>query len=600
MKKTKEFFSSISVKLMMLIIIGIIVLATSLVVISALLANKILTKGAATQMNLFCEERADDLDTELLRIEDAVGALSRWTQNKIPDVDTISVDEELRDTIVRDADDLIRFMTEDNEFIQGAYIHYTIEVTGITDREEGVYYTRDENGEFMIFPFTQVEITEDPVAEYWYYGPIRNKEAMWTKPYYDGSVGDYLISYVCPVFIDDTPVAIIGIDIDFTTLLEWIDSLKYRETGYMYLKEADGSAHYHIDDLLRNEFHGDGEDTVIENADLMYQDNTGNDLIRYYFRNTDRVMSYVTLRNGMKFVLCDGYDSIYSERKNAVALMCSVSVGLTIVLAVVTAVMASRITDPLRKLTDAATRISGGDYDVVLPPEKNNEVGELSKAFRLAIDKIRAREEDSRARVASQSRRIEKAAETLKKQKSDLVALKNLAYADSLTGVKNKTAYDDTTGYIDEQIKAGTAEFAVLMCDLNYLKLINDHLGHQAGDRTLQRAAKILCMAFPMSSVFRIGGDEFVVIPSGIEYAKLDDHLENLKLILEEEKEASDKLETRISISVGSAVYDRSIDHCYHDVFERADKMMYEDKQQIHARDGYSSGAHRRGPHLHN
>ena len=597
MKKSKAFFSSISTRLMLLIIIGILLLATSLVVISALLSNKILTKGAAAQMNLFCEERGDDLDTELLRIEDAVGALSRWTQNKIPDVDTITEDKDLRDMIVRDADDLIHFMTEDNEFIQGAYIHYTLDITGVTDRDEGVYYTRDENGDFKIIPFAQSEIEEDPVAEFWYYGPIRNRDALWTKPYYDQSVEDYLISYVQPVFIDDTPVAIIGIDISFTKLLNWIDSLRYRETGYMYLKEPDGSAHYHLDDLVNDELHSDNEEIIIENAGLMYQDNTGNELIRYYYKNADRVMAFVTLRNGMKFVLCDGYDSIYSERKNAVVLMSSVSVALAIGLAIVTAIMATRITDPLRKLTDAATRISGGDYDVVLPPEKPNEVGELSRAFRLAIDKIRSREEDNKVLVASQSRRIEKAAETLKKQNSDLITLKNLAYADSMTGVKNKTAYDDTTGYIDEQIKAGTAEFAVLMCDLNYLKLINDNLGHQAGDSALKRAAKILCMAFPMSSVFRIGGDEFVVIPSGIEYATLKDHLENLRLILEEERESSDDIEKRVSISVGSAVFNRRTDHSYHDVFERADKQMYEEKQRIHARDGYTSGARNKSPY---
>ena len=93
-------------------------------------------------------------------------------------------------------------------------------------------------------------------------------------------------------------------------------------------------------------------------------------------------------------------------------------------------------------------------------------------------------------------------------------------------------------------------------------------------------------MAFPMSSVFRIGGDEFVVLPSGIEYARLEDHLENLRLMLEEERDSSDKLEQRVSISVGCAVFDREKDKSYQEVFDRADGLMYEGKQKIHARDG--------------
>ena len=589
MKKFKTFFSSISTKIMLLIIIGVFVLSATLVTISIILTGRILTTGAATQMNLYCVERGDDLDTELLRIEDAVGSISRWTKSKLPDVKTITANAELRDAIVNDADDLIRYMTEENTFIQGAYIHYTLDITSVTGREEGVYYTRGEDGKFKIIPFTQEEIESDPVAEYWYYGPIRNKTASWTKPYFDYSVNDYLISYIEPIYIDGTPVAIIGIDVSFTRLLEWVDSLKYHATGYMYLKEADGSAHYHIDDIEKST-HSDSEDHITENENLMSQPSTGEELVRYIYEGRDRVMAFVTLRNGMKFVLCDSYDHIYNERNNAVILMSFLSVGLAVVFAAVAALLASRITDPLRKLTAAANEISEGNYDVILPPEKNNEVGELSRAFRIAIDKVRARTEDIRAKVEAQGRQIEDDAAALKKQEDDLIAMRNLAYVDPLTNVKSKHAYEDTVGYIDEQIKNGTAEFAVIMCDLNYLKLINDSLGHKAGDKAIQKAARMLCKAFPMSTVFRIGGDEFVVIPSVLEYAMIDEKLGILKMMIEEQKNVSPNYLERISIAFGCAVFDRQSDRSYQEVFERADQQMYEDKKRIHDSDGISTG----------
>jgi len=589
MKKSKAFFSSISTKMMLLGIIGAVVLAATLVTVSVVLTSRILTKGAVTQMNLFCEERGDDIDTELLRIEDAVGSISRWTKSKLPDVKTLAGNASLRDSIVDDADDLIRYMTEENSFIQGAYIHYTLDITSVTGREEGVYYTRGEDGKFKIIPFTQEEIESDPVAEYWYYGPIRNKAPLWTKPYYDQSVGDYIISYVEPIYLGDTPAAIVGIDVNFTSLVEWVGSFRYMETGYMYLKEADGSAHYHIEELGL-EIHGDEEDHIVENAKLMSQPTTGEELIRYIYEGRDRTMAFVTLRNGMKFVLCNGYDTVYSVRDHAIVLMTLLSVGITIVLAVVVALLASRITNPLRKLTAAANEISEGNYDVILPPEKNSEVGELSRAFRIAIDKVRARTEDIRAKVEAQGRKIEDDAVALKKQEDDLIAMRNLAYVDPLTNVKSKHAYEDTVGYIDEQIKNGTAEFAVIMCDLNYLKLINDMLGHKAGDEAIRKAARMLCKAFPMSTVFRIGGDEFVVIPSVLEYAKIDEKLDILKKMIAEQKESSDNYLERISIAFGCAIFDRQIDNSYQEVFERADKNMYEDKKRIHKVDGISTG----------
>ena len=589
MKKPKAFFSSISAKLMLLIIIIIFVLAASLVTISIGLTSKILTEETAAQMNLFCEERGDDLDTELLRIEDAVGSLSRWTKSKIPDVETITKDSELRDAIVDDADDLIRFMTEENDFVQGAYIHYTLDITGVTSRDEGVYYTRDENGRFMIIPFAQEEIVSDPVADYWYYGPIENKKALWTDPYYDYSVEDYLISYIEPIFIGDVPVAIIGIDISFTRLLGWVDSLKYHETGYMYLKEADGSVHYHYENLGHEHLHSDDEDQIIENGELLLQATTGDELIRYYYEDRDRAMAFVTLRNGMKFVLCDGYDSIFKERDNAIILMISISVGIAIVFAIIAAYMASRVTTPLRKLIAAANEISEGDYDVVLPPEKDNEIGELSRAFRIAIDNIRARREDIEAIVRAKDRKIEKNAKTMKQQEDDILVMKNLAYVDSLTNVKSKHAYENTVKYIDEQIKNGTAEFAVVMCDLNYLKHINDNLGHKAGDEAIQKAASMLCKVFPMSTVFRIGGDEFVVIPSVLEYAIINEKMDLLKTMLNEQKKATDNYLERISIAFGCAVFDRNKDQSYQEVFERADHIMYEEKRKIHEDDGIST-----------
>ena len=590
MKKSKIFFSSLSARLIFLIVIGAFLLAITLVMISVILTNRILTENTATQMNLFCEERGDDLDTEFLRVEDAVGSLARWTRNKIPDVKKISEEGKIRDNIVKDADDLIHFMTEHNEFIQGAYIHYTLDITGVTDREEGVYYTRNGEGKFSIIPFTQKEIEEDPVAEYWYYGPIKNKKAVWTKPYYDASADDYLISYVEPVFIEDKPVAIIGIDISFSRLLKWVDSLKYQKTGYMYLKEADGSVHYHLADLGQDHLHSDEEDQITDNAELMSQPKTGDELIRYYFDGRDRAMAFVTLRNGMKFVLCDDYHSVFSARNRAINVMVWISLGMTIVLAGFAALMANRITGPLRKLTSAANEISEGDYDVILPPERNDEVGELSRAFRIAIDNIRARSEDVKARIRVQEHRLEQNAQTMKQQEDDLLTMRNLAYIDSLTGVKNKHAYEDTAGYIDEQIRNGTAQFAVIMCDLNYLKLINDNRGHQAGDVALKKAAKLLCNAFPMSTVFRIGGDEFVVIPSVIEYARIDEQLDALKAMMRKQKETSEDVLDRISFAFGTAVYDREKDSSFNDVFERADQNMYEEKKKVHEADGISTG----------
>lgn len=586
MQKRKVFFSTISKRLMLVVAIGAIVLAATLVSVAIALSSKILTKGACAQMNLFCKERADDINLEMVRIEDAVGSLSRWTRSKIPDVETLKSDGELRDAIVDDADDLILFMTEHNDFIQGAYIHYTLDITGVTGREEGVYYTRNDNGYFKTVAFTQEEIVNDPVAEDWYYGPIRLGEAAWTKPYYDYSVEEYLISYIEPIFIDGTPVALIGIDISFTRLIDWVDTFSYKESGYMFLKEADGSDHYHYDDLVNDHMHGDEIDRVQENEELMHEPDTGEKLVRYFYEDSDRAMAFVMLRNGMKLVLCDDYANIFNERDNAIILMICLAIIITVLLAIVAVERVNRITDPLRKITEAVRAVSENNFDVELPPESDDEIGELSKMARLAIENAKSRAEKISSKVREQERKIEKSEKALKQQGEDLVAMKNLAYVDSLTNVKNKHAYDDTVEYLNEMIKNGTAEFAVIMCDLNYLKHINDNLGHTAGDEAIQKTAGILCKAFPLSTVFRIGGDEFAVIPTGLDYSRIDDKLDALNEMLESQRKMSDNYLERISIAFGCAFFDSAKDTSYQEVFVRADKIMYEEKKKIHEKDG--------------
>ena len=147
--------------------------------------------------------------------------------------------------------------------------------------------------------------------------------------------------------------------------------------------------------------------------------------------------------------------------------------------------------------------------------------------------------------------------------------------SDALTGVKNKHSYQETETRIDQQINEHTmAPFAIVMMDLNNLKLINDSAGHQAGDQYLCDACKIICDVFKHSPVFRIGGDEFVVIAQGKDYASLDDRM---KAMREHNDEAMHS--GGIIIACGMAEYED--DTCTASVFERADQAMYEDKIRL-------------------
>lgn len=156
--------------------------------------------------------------------------------------------------------------------------------------------------------------------------------------------------------------------------------------------------------------------------------------------------------------------------------------------------------------------------------------------------------------------------------------VKEIAYRDPLTGVKSKHAYMEAERQIDEDIKDhNLSELAILVCDVNGLKKINDSLGHKAGDNYIKEASTLICKTYKHSPVYRIGGDEFVVILEGSDYIERDELLSEINHQIEENHPKGE-----VSISIGMSSLNKS-DSTLHDVFERADKLMYERKKALKA-----------------
>lgn len=155
---------------------------------------------------------------------------------------------------------------------------------------------------------------------------------------------------------------------------------------------------------------------------------------------------------------------------------------------------------------------------------------------------------------------------------SRMIVVKKQATSDALTGVKNRRAYFDAEEKMDHLIaEHNQPAFAISIFDVNELKRINDTEGHQAGDQYLRDACKVICEIFDHSPVYRVGGDEFVVISQGPDYDRLDELLAKVK---EHNEEASKN--GGIVIACGVAKYEQ--DESVALVFERADRNMYENK----------------------
>lgn len=111
--------------------------------------------------------------------------------------------------------------------------------------------------------------------------------------------------------------------------------------------------------------------------------------------------------------------------------------------------------------------------------------------------------------------------------------------------------------------------------DLNGLKIINDTYGHTYGDEMLKRIAEILINTFK-EDVFRIGGDEFVVVCNNTSEEKFKEDIKYLRKIIDLDKDLSVSIGT--DWNTGKIMVDKQI--------ARADKLMYAEKKNYYKKSG--------------
>lgn len=162
-----------------------------------------------------------------------------------------------------------------------------------------------------------------------------------------------------------------------------------------------------------------------------------------------------------------------------------------------------------------------------------------------------------------------------------------LIYTDAMTRVGNKTAYTECIGAINKRIiDKENFNFIVVVIDINDLKKVNDTYGHEYGDKLIQNGTTILKKVWGSHSMYRIGGDEFVIVRLGIEKENAEKKILLFEKAIEDYNRQNNGEKLYLQMAIGMAVYNPEMDKEYMDVFRRSDCAMYEDKKQKKLRKG--------------
>ena len=158
--------------------------------------------------------------------------------------------------------------------------------------------------------------------------------------------------------------------------------------------------------------------------------------------------------------------------------------------------------------------------------------------------------------------------------------LRERALHDALTGLANRTLFEDRCEGALNLCQRNGNKPAILLLDLNDFKPINDTHGHDVGDKVLQIASERFNTCLRESDTLaRLGGDEFAILLHGI------NSIENVEAVVARLKETVAEpftyknIPLNISVSIGLATFPCD-GQTYADLLEIADKAMYCDKQK--------------------
>lgn len=518
--------------------IGAIIITMIIATVLGVVAIRDIGTSSSEQMlMLLCEAGQKNLDDYLEDLEQDVGVISAYVE---ADLDGLS-DEALQAHLDRVSDFFKKIMLK-TKGVKTYY--YRIDPT-VSSTVKGFWYVDLDGEGFREHEVTDITLydTADTSALVWFTVPKYEGKAVWLPPYITDNLDVRVISYNIPVYFKGQFIGVLGIELDYTAMAEQVNNITLYENGYAFVNDSEGTIIYHPRmDVTSMETAPKAPEGLL----------VSDSVVHYNYEGTEKLAVWLPLINGDHLNVTVPMSEINAGWQHWVLVLVITFTALLIVFILFILKYTGKIIKPLQQLTEVAEQIDKGNYDCALDYKGDDEIGVLTHTF---------------SRVTA----------NLKKTITDL---NDLAYADALTSLHNKGAFDICVRDIQTQLDApdGGPAFAVCIFDCNDLKKVNDQNGHDKGDIYLKETAEIICEVYEHSPVFRIGGDEFAALLMDRDYQNRDELLRQFDERCLEKRRQNSAAWEKVNVARGMAVYDPDEDESVSDVVRRADKIMYENK----------------------
>ena len=485
---------------------------------------------------LLADTGKENLDYYFDSVQRSVEKVSKYANSVL----RIESDEELEAS----SEEIREFFEETAYKTNGVFTYYFRIDPEVSKNVKGFWYTNLDDTGFVEHEVTDITKydTSDTTKLVWFTVPKNEKKPIWISPYFTDTLNLKVISYNYPITYAGRFIGVIGIEIDYTIMANQINGIKLFENGYAFLSDDRGNLFYHPKIDL-------SEQTEPLTAPKGVASETT--FFTYSYEGIKKEAAWKLLKNGMRLNVAVPLSEMEGDWQKLIINIIIVSFEVLIISTLFLMLYTRRISKPLKQLTEAAEQVDNGNYDYELKYEKDDELGKLTKTFKVLSGHM----------------------------KDNISNLNKQVFVDSLTQVKNKAAYLEYVNKIEERIKNKEQfDFSIGVFDCNDLKKVNDLYGHDKGDIYLKVTASVLSQVFKNGYVYRIGGDEFAVILENDDFDNKDNLFIKLENTITRNNSEFEEVWKRVNVAYGFASYDPSVDRNTDEVMRRADKLMYDDK----------------------
>lgn len=396
---------------------------------------------------------------------------------------------------------------------------------------------------------------------------------------------------VVPIIVDDQRVAGLLLPMDLKDISSTLTNVQLTENSYGWIVDETGLliAHPNEDYIMNlNIFEADdrGFKGLKSLSKKMFETNYGVGGYHDYNTNSEKILSYALIPGtpGWRLGITTPTREIYAPLIHQVFTLIGVSI-LGLFISILLALgFSSRMTNPLKALTEAVTNLRKGKISTIPDSKSVKEIDTLVSAFNTMSKELNDLSDNLEEKVGQRT-------QSLKEMNT---YLNELATKDHLTKLFNRgfilEKLSDLKVYTDEK---GIEYFGILFVDLNNFKYYNDTFGHDVGDELLKLCTDIIKNYFREHDIVaRYGGDEFIILLQDINHENFNHVIDSFKKHCDEKLELKTKVASIVSnndipedkllgFSIGYCYYGTNEARTIERLIQVADQRMYEHKASM-------------------